>query len=276
MCILFFDKVSSRDSKGLAMATISEPRGMRVAAAAALVAWVATLVAATVVAGVGVAGLAGWSDGFVKRVALVPGTDLVTVDVAPTWEVVGGGQVCQRFDLRDRPTDCYGLMFRGADPEVVGGVARQGEVRAVQASLRGPLTLDAEPGWNPLIASLFLMTVLSLLVLALVLNQLWRLLRAAAAGEPFTDQVVRRLRVMGGVLVGWELAEPVLWLFLSPKAWEYGATSYGPGATADLQLGSMEPGGPQLTVIAFGLLLVLLAQVFRRGVELADEQRLTV
>ena len=33
-----------------------------------------------------------------------------------------------------------------------------------------------------------------------------------------------------------------------------------------LQLGSMEPGGPQLTRVAFGALLLLLAQVFRRGV----------
>jgi hypothetical protein len=276
MRILFLDTSSSGNSKEATMAAPSSDRGMRVAAAAALVAWLATLVVAVVVAGVGVAGLAGWSDSFVKRIDLVPGTDLVTVDVAPTWEVLSGGAVCQRFDLRDRPDDCYGLMFRQGELDVEGGVARQGEVRAVEAQLRGPLTLDADPGWNPLIASLFLMTVLSLLVLALVLHQLWRMLRAAASGEPFTDQVVRRLRVMGGVLVGWELVEPVLWLFLSPKAWEYGATSYGPGPTADLQLGSMEPGGPQLTVIAFGLLLLLLAQVFRRGVELADEQKLTV
>lgn len=252
-------------------------RGIRAAAAAALLAWVATLVAAAVVAGVGLAGLAGWSDGFSQRVALVPGTDLVTLDVAPTWEVVAGGEVCQRFDLRDRPADCYGFFLRGAEgTEVVGGVARQGDVRGVTAELRGPLLLAADPGWDPLIASLFLMRVLALLVVAVVLFQLWRMLRAAAAGEPFTDHVVRRLRVMGGVLVGWEVLEPVLWLFLSPKAWGYGSTSYGPGATADLQLGSMEPGGPQLTVIAFGVLLLLLAQVFRRGAELVDEQRLTV
>ena len=66
----------------------------------------------------------------------------------------------------------------------------------------------------------------------------------------------------------------MLWLFLSPKAWDYGESGYGP--TGWLQLGSMEPGGPDLTVMAFGALLLLLAQVFRRGAELADEQRLTV
>lgn len=86
---------------------------------------------------------------------------------------------------------------------------------------------------------------------------------AAAQGEPFADDAVRRLRTMGALLPGWELLEPVMWLFLSPKAWDYGAAGIGP--TGWLQLGSMEPGGSDLTVMAFGALLLLLAQVFRRA-----------
>lgn len=65
-----------------------------------------------------------------------------------------------------------------------------------------------------------------------------------------------------------------MWLFLSPKAWDYGFRSYGEGV--GMQLGSMEPSGPHLTWIAFGALLLLLAQVFRRGVHLEHDQRLTI
>ena len=256
------------------MSNTSGARGMRVAAVGVLLAWVGTLLAAIVVAGVGVAGLAGLSDSFVQRVDLVPGTGLVTLDVAPTWEVSSGGRVCREVDLVDYPTGCYGFVFSQGQGQVVDGVAQQGDVVPLDARLSGPVTFDAVPGWNPLIASLFLMDVLALLVVAVALFQLWRLLGAGARGEPFTDEAVRRLRTMGAVLLAWEVLEPVLWLFLSPKAWEYGDAGYGPGPL--LQLGSMEPGGPDLTVIAFGALLLLLAQVFRRGAELADDQRLTV
>ena len=64
-----------------------------------------------------------------------------------------------------------------------------------------------------------------------------------------------------------------MWLFLSPKAREYGLLSAGARGVG-LELGSMEPGGPQLTLMALGALL--LAQVFRRGVRLENDQRLTV
>ena len=248
-------------------------RGMRIAAVGVLLAWVGTLLAAVATAGVGVAGLAGWSDSFVQRFELVPGLGVVTIDVAPTWEGTSGGEVCREVDIDDYPTDCYGFVLNQGENVVADGVAQQGDVVPLSADLAGPITFDAAPGWNPLIASLFVMDVLSLLVVALTLFQLWRLVHAAAQGEPFTDHAVRRLRTMGALLLGWELLEPVLWLFLSPKAWEYGATNYGP---AWLELGSMEPGGPDLTVMAFGALLLLLAQVFRRGTELADEQKLTV
>jgi hypothetical protein len=75
-------------------------------------------------------------------------------------------------------------------------------------------------------------------------------------------------------MVGWEFIEPFLWLFFSPKANDYSYTVIGPGP--DLFLGSMEPGGPSWTVIAFVLLLVLLAELFRHGADLAEEQKLTV
>jgi hypothetical protein len=59
-----------------------------------------------------------------------------------------------------------------------------------------------------------------------------------------------------------------------PKAWDYGLIGAGARGVG-LELGSMESGRPQLTRMAFGA-LVLLAQVFRRGVRLEHDQRLTV
>ena len=77
-----------------------------------------------------------------------------------------------------------------------------------------------------------------------------------------------------GEIVGWEFLEPLLWLFVSPKANDYSVITIGPAP--HLSLSSMEPGGPSWTVITFGLLLVLLAELFRHGADLAEEQRLTV
>jgi DUF2975 family protein len=99
------------------------------------------------------------------------------------------------------------------------------------------------------------------------------LLRAASCGQGFSGPMVRRLRIIAWTMVGWEFLEPLLWLFLSPKANDYDVVMTG---GMRLDLGSMEPGGPSWTVVSFGLLLVLLAELFRHGADLAEEQKLTV
>ena len=155
-----------------------------------------------------------------------------------------------------------------------GDVILQGDVQPVDAALSGRLFLDAEPGWNSLMASLYGMQVLALLVLAFLLAQLWLLLRTASYGQAFSGPMVRRLRIIGWTIAGWEFLEPLLWLFFSPKANDYSELTIGPWP--HLALSSMEPGGPSWTVISFGLLLVLLAELFRHGADLAEEQKLTV
>lgn len=251
-------------------------RSFMVASWIALAASVVAALGALLVAAAGVAGLTGWSD-YDHRISLIPGTHLLDMSYQPSWEVRAYTEVCPRINLRNPRSDCENVLLRDAagpreDPPFL---LPDDDVRAVSAHLEGRLLFDAEPGWNPLVASLYGMTVLSLLVLAFLLSQLWLLLRTASFDTPFTDQVVRRLRVIGLTLIAWELLEPFLWLFLSPKAWEYGLLSAGAWGVG-LQLGSMEPGGPQLTLMAFGALLLLLAQVFTRGVRLEHEQRLTV
>jgi hypothetical protein len=253
-----------------------QDRSFVVASWIALAASVITTLGALLVAAVGVAGLTGGSE-YAHRISLVPGTHLLDMSYQPSWEVRAFAEVCPRINLRDPRRDCENVLLRDAHGprQEQPFLLPDDEIRAVWAHLEGRLFFDAEPGWNPLVASLYGMTVLSLLVLAFLLSQLWLLLRAVSRDAPFTDQVVRRLRVMGLALIVWELLEPFLWLFLSPKAWEYSLLSAGARGVG-LELGSMEPGGPQLTLMAFGALLLLLAQVFRRGVRLENDQRLTV
>ena len=89
------------------MSDTSGSRGMRAAAVGVLLAWVGALLAAAVTAGVGVAGLAGWSDSFIHRFELVPrGIGVFTIDVAPTWEGVSGEPKCaaRSTSTTTRPT----------------------------------------------------------------------------------------------------------------------------------------------------------------------------
>jgi hypothetical protein len=246
-------------------------RAFRIASGFALVAWVGTALAALLVAAWGIVGLTGWGD--YRYQADVPGLSL-DLGFQPSWGVSQAGVVCDRVDVHDPARGCYNIVLHEGEPRVDGDVILQGHVRPVDAALSGRLFLDAEPGWDSLMASLYGMQVLSLLVPAFLLAQLWLLLRAASRGLAFSGPMVRRLRIIGWTIVGWEFVEPLLWLFLSPKANGYSEITLGPGP--HLSLSSMEPGGPSWTVVSFGLLLVLLAELFRHGADLAEEQRLTV
>jgi hypothetical protein len=248
-------------------------KAFRVASGLAFVAWVGTALVALLVATLGIIGLTGVGDYRYRVEVPAPGFSL-HLGFQPSWGVSEGGDVCRQVNLRDPATGCYNIVLDRTEQHLGGDESLQGDVRPVDAVLSGRLFLDAEPGWNSLMASLYGMQVLALLVLALMLAQLWLLLRAASSGHGFSGTMVRRLRIIAWTMVGWEFVEPLLWLFFSPKANDYGEIVVGPGP--HLFLGSMEPGGPSWTVVSFGLLLLLLAELFRHGAEVADEQRLTV
>ncbi|MCX6395562.1 MAG: DUF2975 domain-containing protein [Propionibacteriales bacterium] len=246
----------------------------RIASGVALVAWVGTALGALLVATFGVVGLAGWGDYRYQVEVPVPGLSL-DLGFQPSWDVQQTGEVCKELDVNDPATACHNLVLAQEDGlQQQAGVFQQGDVQPVEARLSGPLLLDAEPGWNSLMASLYGMQVLALMVLAFLLFRLWLLLRSAARGVAFSSQMVRSLHVIGWTILGWEFLEPFLWLFFSPKANDYSEIAFGPAPP--IVLGSMEPGGPSWTLIAFGLLLVLLAELFRHGADLTEEQQLTV
>jgi len=248
-------------------------KAFRIASGFALVSWVGTALVALLVAISGVIGLAGWGEYRYAVDVPVPGLSL-DLGFQPSWGVSQAGDVCEQVNLRDPATGCYNIVLHQGEPHTNGDVILQDDARPVDATLSGRLFLDAEPGWDSLMASLYGMRVLELLVLSFLLAQLWLLLRNASYGQTFSGPMVRRLRIIGWTIVGWEFLEPLLWLLFSPKANGYSEITVGP--EPHLSLSSMEPGGPSWTVISFGLLLVLLAELFRHGVDLAEEQKLTV
>ena len=183
---------------------------------------------ALLVATLGAIGLTGLGDYRYQVEVPVPGLSL-HLGFQPSWGVSQGGEVCDQVNLRDPATGCYNIVLDGGRQRLDGHVLKQGHVRPVEAALSGRLLLDAEPGWDSLMASLYGMQVLALLVLAFLLAQLWLMLRAAARGEGFSGPMVRRLRIIAWTMVGWEFLESLLWLFFSPKANGYGTVVIGPG-----------------------------------------------
>lgn len=186
------------------------------------------------------------------------------VSFEPTWSVVGG-------------TDAHEVRLQFFRAGEVDGVEREylAEVQPGDISLDGRAVLRAAPGWSGLMFSVFMMAAIGVLVLAALLALVGLLLRSAARGEPFTAVTVRRTRQIGWLLVGWQVAQPVAWLFFSPKAFDISEVSRSQNGMS-LLLGDQEPGGPSLAVLALGGLVLLLAEVFAYGARLADEHRLTV
>lgn len=268
------DKIGTADSN-------RAHRAFRLGAAlSALVTGLVTL-AALVVGGTGVAVLAGWADQ-PRQVSLIPGTGRLTLDVTPTWSAELVAPVCQELDLRDyhqiAEQGCFGFFLYNSQSDYMRGGSdltqrQNADARPTDVALAGTVSLESGRGWNPLVASLYGMATLGGLVLAFVLLQLTRLLCTAAAGQPFAARSVRALRLMGLTIIGWEVAQPLLWLVLSPKAWDYSEASAGLGPT--LQLGPMETP-LSFSMLAFGALLVLLASVFSHGRQMAEEQAMTV
>src|SRR3954452_15183717 len=140
-------------------------KAFRIASGFALVAWVSTAIVALLVAAFGVIGLTGWGDYRYQVEVPVPGLSL-DLSFQPSWGVSQAGDVCDQVNVRSPTPECYNIVLHQGEPQMDGDVMLQGDVRPVRAALSGRLVLDAEPGWDALMASLYGMQVLALLVLA--------------------------------------------------------------------------------------------------------------
>lgn len=100
------------------------------------------------------------------------------------------------------------------------------------------------------------------------------IVRSFTAGDVFAGDNVRRIRIVAIILVGWGLLQPVAlmaWnIFLSSTVVTSGiAVTPGPDTLGGLV--RMVDGG-----LFPGLVLLVLAEVFGRGSDLREDQRLTV
>lgn len=107
------------------------------------------------------------------------------------------------------------------------------------------------------------MELVSRICHALILYLLMRILDPVAAGEPFHAKMPNRLRMMGGVVViGSLLRTAFCAALINPS------TAPGPGAHFSWAI--------DFDAVFMGVVLVVLAEVFRRGYALKTESELTV
>ncbi|GAA1941033.1 hypothetical protein GCM10009815_39850 [Nocardioides marmoribigeumensis] len=176
---------------------------------------------------------------------------------------------------RNPPGDCAAFAFDRDRAEEVSpgrfrGVEVQNDVEPVSAVMDGDLALRVPPGWSPYVAAKMAGTAVWAGLFSLLLFQLSRFLRAGAAGRAFGQ--VDRLRGIGGLVIAMALLDPVISQLTRPEALGYGFQSRGPGPM-------LVPGTESslnVSAVALGLLVVLVAEVLRRGAEIEAEQELTV
>ena len=100
-----------------------------------------------------------------------------------------------------------------------------------------------------------------------VLYQLRRVFGTLAAGDPFVRENATRIRMIGFAVLGMELVRV---LVLSAQAYYLRANFSFTG----IQLRTLPH--PDLGVLFLGLVLLVIAEVFRQGADLREEQSLTV
>lgn len=115
---------------------------------------------------------------------------------------------------------------------------------------------------------MWFLVVLPVVIAALVvLHQLRRVFQSLAAGDPFVRANATRIRVIGFVVLAMEVVRV---LALLGQAYYLEANF----AFSAIQL-RMVPR-PDLGVLFLGLVLLVIAEVFRQGADLREEQSLTV
>jgi hypothetical protein len=200
-------------------------------------------------------------------------------------QVVTASPVCQEFDIRnllpnEYPGDgtfCHKLVQTGGDDNVRGGVVAQDtDIWPTEVVMAGEVRLTTTAGWNPWVAAQVVKKVIIGGVITVWLVLLWRLLAAAAAGNAFSTRTVRYLRAMGWLTIAAAVLTPALDHFTgihvvqSLYFSQYGPPSLEPVGTEGY------PGGVDLVQVALGVLVLLVAKVFRHGEAIEDERRLTV
>ncbi|HSJ24890.1 MAG TPA: DUF2975 domain-containing protein [Longimicrobiales bacterium] len=137
------------------------------------------------------------------------------------------------------------------------------EVEDVRASLRLPVA--TLPWW--LFGMLWLYVAVMAALMLSFLHHLCRIFQRVREGAPFEATNAHRLRLLGLIALAFALLEGVA-AFVTSMAVRGSVIGDAIRVTTGLPIDG--------SVLFFGLVLLALAEVFRRGAELEEEQALTV
>lgn len=238
---------------------------------AALVVGALAAVAAAAVVVVGILALAGRVT-YPVDIGLGP----FSIHNEVSMPVGFGEDVCQSASVRvqEASSDC--LKFFVHEANWSGGEealrVQDADVRPTSATMSGTIELATTGGWSGFVAASVARNAIGLTVISAVLLLLWRLLVSSAAGAVFSARAGTYVRGIGWLLIVGSVAEATLGLLASPTRLGYSFEAFGGGP----HLTPMGNGGINFVQLALGGLVLLLAEVFRHGTAVEDEQRLTV
>ncbi|MCD5354089.1 DUF2975 domain-containing protein [Kineosporia mesophila] len=196
--------------------------------------------------------------------------DRVSMPVA-VWQ-----EVCQKASTYDsgEPSDCLRLfMHQGSENSGGGPVhVQDADVRPNDLYATGAISLATTGGWSPLVAASVTRKAISLMVISAVLLLLWRLLANSAAGDVFSARAVGQVRGIGWLVILGNVVKPVVAFAVSFDD-GYAMPMFGYGHPFVEKMGE---AGVNLTQLALGGLILLLAEAFRHGAAVEAERRLTV
>ncbi|MFT4261984.1 MAG: DUF2975 domain-containing protein [Nocardioides sp.] len=207
----------------------------------------------------------------------------VNVDLGPVHlyqdisaEVSLQEKVCQSASVVEQNglNDCAPFFIHGSSRYQNDSATRlqDGNIKPQMATLTGTVALATTGGWSGFVAATVVSEVIKLVLLSVFLLMLWRLLSASATGMVFDERSVRWVRAMGWILIAGAALGAIRSVFIGPLKWGYSIEVFGPGP----HLTPAADGAIDIMQIALGVLVLLLAEVFRRGTAVETENRLTV
>jgi hypothetical protein len=135
---------------------------------------------------------------------------------------------------------------------------------------------------SPVLQSLFLgMTIFQILYTGLIIITLRRIVKSLQIKNPFSTKTIRELRLVGILLL---LIEPLHWIgdfvkyyvidnFFTHSIPDSGGFVYSAGYWIGLNFGQ---GSLASSWVAAGLIVLILVEVFKQGLQIKEEQDLTI
>ena len=159
----------------------------------------------------------------------------------------------------------YGMISLDSTSAILAHVSL--DVSELGLSIPVPLKSLDLPAIRKLSGMFFALGVVTAAFVFFVLNHVKGILRLALAGTPFVRESARRVRTIGLAILGWAaystLVQAVFGMFMAGHlTW--------PGVPIRAKV------SPSIETIIFGLLMLVLAEVFRYGLVLQEEHDLTV